>query len=439
MWGMPIGAQRPRPSHPALERMGRMSFIRHESKYQSIQGEVAEMVMFRGLLFSAALLAAGSLAAQEFAISGKDFLSGAGDAKIAELARQAAASGKTLVITAPPYWQDKASAKAHAGAANASIRTSDAFFENVMVRIEDAKGPGRAAAEAAPKAAPAVAAKAEPRPEAPKPVAPAPKPVVQAPAPPPKVQAPVAAPPKMEVAAEPAQAPAPAPAPIAVAPPPAPAPTAPAVVAPTPAAPAAPAVAKAAAAPPDASAAIKQRMQQNLNAGQPADGTLQVAQLQKDDLIFVDGPVRAVVRRFGPRTQLHWLEGDLNLDRAELTPTGKDRYRVNDTVRNVANPTLRGGTKGGALKLVAAVPAAKSPARTSIERQYNDARPIEGTLQATDLKEGDLLYTGEGSAVVIRRSTAGVERYWFNGELDLRQNGLQTQGNAIRVLTDTIK
>src|SRR6478752_3546184 len=102
-------------------------------------GVVAEMVMFRSLFFTGALLAAGAASAQEVAISGKDFLSGAGDAKIAELARQAAASGKTLLISAPPYWQDKAASKAHSAAANASVRTSDAFFENVMVRVEDSK------------------------------------------------------------------------------------------------------------------------------------------------------------------------------------------------------------------------------------------------------------------------------------------------------------
>lgn len=386
--------------------------------------------MSRSILFCAALLAAGSATAQEVAISGKDFLSGAGDAKIAELARQAAASGKTLVITAPPYWQDKAASKAHAAAANATIRTSDAFFENVMVRIDEAKTAPKVA-DVAPKPAPP---KPEPKPEV-RPPAPAPKPVVQAPPP---------APPKPAVEAPPAKAevappPAPAPAPVAATPaPPPPAVTPPSPVAAAPAAAPAPA-AVAKAAPADASATIKQHMQQNLNNGQPAEGTLQVAQLQKDDLLFVDGPVRAVVRRFGPRTQLYWLEGDLNLERAELVPTGKDRYRISEPVRNVANPSLRGGAKSGALKLVATVPAAKSPARTSLERQYNDARPIEGTLQPGDLKEGDLIYTGDNTAVVIRRSSAGVERYWLSGELDLRQNGLQTQGNAIRVLTDTIK
>ena len=42
--------------------------------------------MFKRILLIGALFAAGAVSAQEVAISGKDFLSGAGDAKIAELA-----------------------------------------------------------------------------------------------------------------------------------------------------------------------------------------------------------------------------------------------------------------------------------------------------------------------------------------------------------------
>jgi len=117
--------------------------------------------MFRSILLTGALAAAGVVSAQEVAISGKDFLSGAGDAKIAELARQAAASGKTIIVTAPPYWHDKAAAKVHTGAANATVRMSDAFFENVMVKIEDK--PASKAAEAPAKVV--VAPKAEVKPE----------------------------------------------------------------------------------------------------------------------------------------------------------------------------------------------------------------------------------------------------------------------------------
>jgi len=385
--------------------------------------------MFKRILFTGALFAAGAASAQEVAISGKDFLSGAGDAKIAELARQAAASGKTLVITAPPYWQDKAAAKAHSAAANASVRTSDAFFENVMVRVEDSKAAKAAPVEPAPKPAPPpakVEAKPEPKPE-PRPAPPVRKPVEEAPAPAPK-PAPVEAPPPppppppVEVKPEPpaaAPAPAPAPAPV-VTPPPAP---------------------PAAAAKPvaDPSAAIKKRFEQNLNGGQPAEGTLEVAQLQKDDIVYENGSVRAVVRRFGPRTQLFWLNGELNMERAELVPTGTDRYRVSEPIRNVANPSLRGGAKATSLKFVGNVPAPKSPARTALEKQYNDGRDISGTLQASDLHASDLIYTAEGAAVVIRRTSVGMERYWLTGEIDLHQTGLQQTGNAIRVLTDTVK
>jgi hypothetical protein len=393
-------------------------------------GVVPEMVMFRSLFFTGALLAAGAASAQEVAISGKDFLSGAGDAKIAELARQAAASGKTLLISAPPYWQDKAASKVHAGAANATVRMSDAFFENVMVRVEDSKASAKTVEAPAPAPAPKAApSKPEPpRPE-PKPVEPKPAPPMPKPAP---VETPVAPKPApVEVPPPPVKTEvAPAPAPVAAPPP---------VVTPPPPPAPAPAPAAKAQAPADPSIAIKQRMAQNLNAGQPAEGTLQVAQLQKDDLLFVDGPVRAVVRRFGPRTQLFWLEGDLNLERAELVPTGNDRYRISQPIRNVSNPSLRGSTKSGALKLTFNVPAPKSPARIAIERQYNDGRDIVTNLTPAELRQGDLVYTGEGSAVVVRRTSVGVERHWLVGELDMHQSGLQTQGNAIRVLTDTIK
>lgn len=387
--------------------------------------------MFKRILLTGALFAAGAASAQEVAISGKDFLSGAGDAKIAELARQAAASGKTLVITAPPYWQDKAAAKAHSAAANASVRTSDAFFENVMVRVEDAKPAAKAApAEVAPRPAPP--AKPEPKPE-PRPAPPARKPVVEeaAPAPAPRparVETPPPPPPPVQVKPEPpVAAPTPAPAPASVAAPP---PAAPA---------AAQAPAPAAKPTPDPSIAIKKRFEQNLNGGQAAEGMLEVAQLQKDDVLYESGPVRAVVRRFGPHTQLFWLEGELNMSRAELIPTGTDRYRVSEPIRNVANPSLRGGANTTALKFVGNVPAPKSPARTALERQYNDGRDIGGTLQAADLRSGDLIYTAEGAAVVIRRSSIGMERYWLTGEIDLHQTGLQQQGNAIRVLTDNVK
>ena len=76
--------------------------------------------MFKRILFAATLVSSSAIA-QEVDVNGKDFLSGAGDARLADIARQAAAQGKRLVVTAPDYWQSKVASKLHAGASNIEV------------------------------------------------------------------------------------------------------------------------------------------------------------------------------------------------------------------------------------------------------------------------------------------------------------------------------
>ncbi len=385
-------------------------------------------------IFFAGVLLSGTAFAQQVDVSGKDFLSGAGDAQLAHIASQAAAEGKTLVVTAPPYWQAKIGAKLHAGAANVDVRMSDGFFENVLVRVEDSK-PAAAKADAvaadsaraestkvnaakAEAAARAEAAKAQAaRAEADKADAAraeaAQSAAAQAEAARAKaVQAEAA---KAEAARAAAQAAA--------------------EKAEAAKAEAAKVAASKAAA--DSTAAIQQRMQKNLNDGNPADGSLTVAQLQAGDMLFVDGSVRGIVRREGARAHLYWLQGDLNLDRAELTPTGNDRYSVNQPVRDIANPPLR--TRAGG-HFVGNVPPPGSAERTSLQEHYADGRDVSASLRPTDLRTGDIVYMGKSSAIVLRRSGTELVRYWLDGDLNLGQSGLLKQGDsAYRVLSDTVK
>jgi len=273
------------------------------------------MQRFKPLVLLALAFAPGILLAQEVAINGKDFESGAADAKLAEIARQAAAAGKSVVVTAPAYWQGKAAAKLHAGAPNANVQSKEGFFENVLVRIEDAKAapapadPAKAdaakadaakAAAAKAEAAKTAAAKAEAdRVEAEKAEAARVEAETKRKADAAKAEA--ARKEADRVAAEKAEADRVA-------------------------------AAKAAAekAEADRIGAIKQRMQKNLNEGKAAEGELAPNQLQKDDLVVIDGEIRGVVRRDGPHTHLYWLNGELNLERVELLPLGADRYKVNE-------------------------------------------------------------------------------------------------------------
>ncbi|MGA9342056.1 MAG: hypothetical protein WBV61_06950 [Rhodanobacteraceae bacterium] len=173
---------------------------------------------------------------------------------------------------------------------------------------------------------------------------------------------------------------------------------------------------------------IRQRLRTNLNHGRPVDGTMRAAQLTSGDVVFVDGSVRAVVRREGLNPQFYWLEGDLDLARAELKPIGGNRYEVLGTLRP-GNYSLREAKSTAPLIFTASTPPAESAVRASLQRRYNEGRRIDEVLVPASLRHGDLIYTGAGAAVIVRRNGANLLRYWLNGPIDLNQPGLRKEGS----------
>jgi outer membrane biosynthesis protein TonB len=373
----------------------------------------------RRLLLAAALAAAApAFAQQNVDISGADFQSGGGDGKLAAVGRAAAKSGKRVVVTAPQEWHARIAAKIRAGGA-ADVVMKDGFYENVLVRVEDKPAeppkpepkpePKRVASERVPVDVPGPKPTLPPPPE-PEPAPPAP--VVKAPAP---VAA--AAPPPVQTAPAPAPAQTPPPAAPQVA-----------VAKPAATAPAQPDVAK-----------IQKRMEESLNNGREAEGPLSVSGLQSGDFIFVDGPVRAVVRRESLRPRMFWLDGELDLRRAELKELGTNRYQVINPISGGTNYALREDRSADAKSLVAAVPPENSPGRATFERDYNDGHSIDETIAVEKLRSADLVYTGKGMAVVVRREGPKLTRYWLDGTLDLGQPGLLKDGsNKYKVISDTI-
>jgi hypothetical protein len=373
--------------------------------------------MLKRLALVTALLASSAWAQQEISITAKDIETGAADAKLAALGREAASTGKEVVINAPKEWHGKVAAKVKAGGA-ADVKLNDSFFENVVVRVADkAKVEPPKPAEAPKPATPP----APPKPvEAPKP---APKPVeAPKPAAPPPVPPPAPAP-------APVETPPPAPAPVQT-PPPAPAPAPKPAEAPKPAVPAI-----------DPSVAIKQRFEQNLHGGKPAKGELDQTLLQKGDIIYIDGDVRAVVRRDSLGTTLFWLTGELNLLRAELKPLAENRYEVVYKITSSSNVSLR-GTAGEAQIFTAAVPADGDAERADMEKSYAEGRPVGRSLRIDQLTQGDMIYLGKTSAMIVRRDGGQLARYWLEGALNTNQVGLQKEKGAtgkFKVLSDNIE
>ncbi|HEY0179493.1 MAG TPA: hypothetical protein VGC30_07660 [Dokdonella sp.] len=369
-----------------------------------------------GLMLAAAFAAASAFAQQSTDIRGADFSSGKADATLAALGRRAALEGKRLVVTAPQDWHAAIEAKIRAGG-RADVVLRDGFYESVLVRIEDkpaasakAVDADKARARAEPKrAVPAAAAPAAARGDAAivpsTAVAPAPAPTA------------AAALPAMPVFAAPAPA-------AARSAPPQPVPIADANDAAT------PAVVDA--------AAVRARMEQALLGGRRAEGSLPVASLRAGDVLYVDGPVRGVVRREGLRPLLYWLDGELDLRRAELKPLATNRYQVFAAIRGDA--VLRADADASATRLRARVPEAGSAARAELERRFNDGKPIGDRMETDRLRSGDVLYVADGAAIVVRREGAALRRYWLDGAVDLRQSGVQADGpNRYRVLGDALR
>ncbi|HET9033992.1 MAG TPA: hypothetical protein VFN25_13955 [Dokdonella sp.] len=285
--------------------------------------------MKKSLFLLMAMVASSALAQKNVDISAEQFKSGAANSELTALGREAAASGKRLVVTAPQYMHAQIAARIRAGG-DAEIVLKDGFYETLLVRVED-KAPEPA--------------KPEPRPA---PVAAAPKP---APAPAPVETTPVA--PKVE------QAPPPPPQPVVATPPPAAEPVveapAPAPVAEPVATAAEPVAADAAIenVEPDASAAFDPKAPVMLNAAEPGDtdptrefmekrynegkrivARIEPNRLERGDVIFTGKGVAVVVRRDRNRMVRMWLVGPLNLNQISLVGDGLNKYNVLSSIIN---------------------------------------------------------------------------------------------------------
>lgn len=355
--------------------------------------------MSRKLILALALFAAGVQAQQSVDISADDYAAGKGDARLSALAKQAAADGKRVVITAPKEWHKSITAKL---GKSGNVVLREGFYESVLARVEDVAEAPKPAKAPEPVAAPVRAA--------PVAVAPAPVAAPPAPRPVPPVAAPAPAPkPAPAVASAPAAKPASAP----VAKPAQPLVSLPA----TPAKPAAP-----------DEEAIRDRMRQSLIEGRAAQGPMAVSALVSGDVIYVDEPVRGVVRREGTKAMLYWLDGDLDLRRTELKPLAANRYQVLGTI--IGEGRARSEFDASASELLAKVPVEGAAEREKLEQAYNNGRNIRDQLTPAQLVVGDVLYASGGAVVVARREGRNLARYWLDGLLDLRQEAIRADGEG---------
>ncbi|MEO8011433.1 MAG: hypothetical protein ABI650_07310 [Dokdonella sp.] len=89
---------------------------------------------------------------------------------------------------------------------------------------------------------------------------------------------------------------------------------------------------------------------------------------------------------------------------------------------------------------VASEPGDVVPARASLEQLYNEGKRISETITPARLRRGDLIYLGDGAAVVVRRDTRLLLRFWLEGSIELKQSAIINEsGNKYRVVGESIR
>ncbi|HQW77195.1 MAG TPA: hypothetical protein PLJ77_09935 [Dokdonella sp.] len=268
-----------------------------------------------------ALLASSAWAQQNIDITAEQFNSGAANAELTTLGRQAAASGKRLVVTAPQHWHAQIAARIRAGG-QAEIVMKDGFYETLLVRVEDKAAepakpePVAAAAKPAPVAAPAPTPTPRPAPVAEPPAA------IEPPPPAPVVEVPAAEPePAPEVVAPPPPPPVQSAVPAVVEEAPAAAAEAPVVVDPK-------APVMLVAVEPGDTDPVRESMEKRYNEGKRISERVQPGSLREGDVIYTAAGAAVIVRRENNRMIRMWLDGTLNLNQTGLSVEGGNKYLV---------------------------------------------------------------------------------------------------------------
>lgn len=379
--------------------------------------------MLKKLVLVLALGTTTALAQQNTDITGADFLSGAADSTLGALGREAAASGKRLVIVAPADWHARIAARVRAGG-DPAVVLRDGFYENILVRVEDESRPAAAAAATDPVAASRAEAermRAEAerarsdaeraRAEAERARAEAEASRAEAE----RAQAELTATREAQRQAEAAAA---------------------AAAAAEAAADAAETEQQVTAA--NAEEAARERLAAALIGGRAAAGSLSPDQLRGGDVIYVDEPVLGVIRREGLKATLWWLQGDLDLRRSELKPLADNRYEVISILRG--DGQLRAEFRDlPALEF--SVPS-DAGVRAAMASLVSGGRPFDEVIAPADLRRGDVVYVTSdgGGAAVVRRDATGALRFWLEGRLDVNQPGVRADGpGRYRILGDRLR
>jgi len=112
---------------------------------------------------------------------------------------------------------------------------------------------------------------------------------------------------------------------------------------------------------------------------------------------------------------------------------------VKSRINTAVAANLRTDAASGPSVFTGKVPGDTDAERAQMEKSHAEGKTIARTLHTDQLREGDQIFVGKTTAVVVRRDATSYLRYWLDGSIDLNQRALQKDGaNKYKALSSAI-
>ena len=168
------------------------------------------------------------------------------------------------------------------------------------------------------------------------------------------------------------------------------------------------------------------------------NGTLPYDRVTQDDTLYIKDDVVLVARVNNGRTFFYWMKESYDPASQAIEHKSSEKYIKTEATAPAANSqTVEVQSKTAKVDRTELVFTAETDNRSDqddLRRDYIRNKMVKHTYGADKIKSGDLIYTQNNTALVVRRLSRTNEIYfWLKGEVNVTENVTMMKTNEFKI------
>lgn len=174
--------------------------------------------------------------------------------------------------------------------------------------------------------------------------------------------------------------------------------------------------------------AAKTYLRKRYAKNKKANGSLSYGSITEDDELYIKDNVVLIVREKNSRTFYYWMKGMFDKSTHAFKHKSQEKYEKTEAAVAVvkAASSKTGDGKSDAVERTSLVFTAVDDVTSDkdiLRRDHIRNKAVNKAYSADKLKSGDLIYTRNNTALVVRRLSRTNEIYfWLKGEVNVTEN-----------------